>query len=268
VHDRPRRGGPIAWMATHPVAANITLVLLLVGGFFALVNTKQEVFPEFALDFVNVAVAYPGASPEEVEQGIVLPVEEAVRGLDGVKYVRSTANEGSALVSVELLLGADPDRVLADVKSAVDRVRVFPRDAERPVVSLAVRRREVISLVIAGEQSHRTLHQLAERARAELLALDGISQVDLIGVKPVEIGISIPRETLAAYGLSLEEVARQVTAASVELPAGSVKTRAGEVLVRLTDRRRYGAEFADVVLRATAGGAQVRLGDVATIVDG
>jgi multidrug efflux pump subunit AcrB len=261
-------GGPIAWMATHPVAANISMLVLVIGGFLALLKTKQEVFPEFELDLVVAGVTYPGASPEEVEQGIILPIEEAVRGLEGVKEVRSTAAEGGGVVSVELLLGANGDKVLAEVKSAVDRIQIFPRDAERPVVSLATRRREVISLVLAGDQSPRTLHALAERVRSELLAHPDITQVDLQGVRPVEVAIAVDRQTLEGYGLTLEEVARQVTAAQVELPAGTVKTRAGELLVRLSERRREGHEFENVILRGTRTGAEVRLGDVARITDG
>jgi multidrug efflux pump subunit AcrB len=263
----PRRG-PIAWMAKNSVAANILILILLLGGLMSLSRTKQEVFPEFALDVVTVQVAYPGASPEEVEQGIVLAVEEAVRGIEGVQYVKSTASEGMAAIRVELLLGSDADKVLAEVKSAVDRIQSFPQDAERPISSLVMRRREVISLVIAGDQDPRTLHALAEKARADLLALPGITQVELVGVRPVEVSISLSREALEAYGLSMEEVARQVSQGSVELPGGGVKTRGGEVLVRLSDRRRQGAEFADLIMRSTQTGAEVRLGDVATITDG
>ncbi len=262
------RSGPIAWMARNPVASNLLMVALLVGGVFALLSLKQEIFPEFELDMVTIQVPYPGASPAEVEQGIVLAIEEAVRGLDGVKYVRSTSAESMGAVTVEMLLGADPDKVTADVKSAVDRISSFPEEAERPTVSLVSRRRPVVDLVIAGEQSEATLHAIGEKARAELLASPAITQVDLVGVRALEVSIGIRQETLEAYGLSLEEVARQVGAASVEVPSGGIKTEAGEVLLRVSDRKRSVSEFASIVVRSTAGGADVRLGDIATIVDG
>ncbi|HSP79929.1 MAG TPA: efflux RND transporter permease subunit, partial [Myxococcaceae bacterium] len=158
--------------------------------------------------------------------------------------------------------------VLADVKSAVDRITSFPEDAERPTVSLLSRRRQVISLIISGDQELRTLQAIGEKARSELLELPDITQVDLVGVRPLEVAIEIPQEKLEAYGLSLDEVARQVAAASVELPGGGVKTRGGELLVRVSDRRRFAHEFSSIILRGTAQGAQVRLGDIATLEDG
>ncbi len=259
--------GALAWMARNPVAANLLMVVLLVGGFIGSTRIKQEVFPEFDLDMVTVSVAYPGASPADVEQGIILAVEEAVRGIEGVNHVDSTASEGMGTVSIELLLDADPDQVLADVKSAVDRVTSLPEDAERPVISLAQMRSEVIHLVISGDEDVRVLHEVGERARLGLLAQDDITQVELYGVPPLEISVEIPRESLQAYGLTLDGVAAQIRAQALELPGGGVKTAGGEILVRLADRRTSGAELADVIVRGTAGGGEVRLGDVASIHD-
>ncbi len=260
--------GPIAWMANNPVAANLSMGVVLVGGVLAALGMKQEVFPEFELDAVRVFVPYPGASPEEVEQGIVLAVEEAVRPLDGVKRVYSVANEGSANATIDLLRGADGDRVLADVKSAVDRITSFPEEAEKPTTELLSRRRQVISLIVAGPESLRTLHQIAEKARLELLRNPQITQVELSGIPPLEIAVEVPRETLDAYGLTLNEVAQQVTRASVELPGGKLKTKSGELLVRVADRRLTGEAFEDIVLKGTAEGSLVRLGEVAQIRDG
>ncbi len=260
--------GPIAWMARNPVAANLLMIVILVGGLVGALQVKQEVFPEFDLDMVNVSVPYPGATPEDVEQGIVRAVEEAVRGIDGVKRVNSTSGEGVGTVSVELLLDAVPDKVLGDVKNAVDRITVFPLEAEKPQVTLASRRSTVISLVIAADLELRPLHDLAERARADLLGKPEITQVELQGVPPLEIAIEIDRERLEALGLTLDEVARIVGAGSMELPSGGVKTDQGEVLVRVADRALTVADFADIPLRSTADGASLRLGDVASIRDG
>jgi multidrug efflux pump subunit AcrB len=260
--------GPVSWMAKNSVAANLLMLVAIVGGLLSAFSLKQEVFPEFELDVVAVTVTYPGASPSEIEQGIVLAVEEAVRGLDGVKRTQSVAAEGVGNVSIELLLGANPDKVLADVKNAVDRIQTFPLDAEEPTVSLLSRRRAVISLIFSGELEDAMLHDIAERARAELLALPEITQVELAGVRPLEISIEVPRQRLEAYGLTLEQIAQQVRAASVELPGGGIDTKGGEVLVRVADRRKRGSNFGDIMLRSPASTEEIRLSDIATIVDG
>ncbi len=259
--------GSIAWMARNHVAANLLMFVILAGGVFGIFRVKQEVFPEFELDMITVSVAYPGASPAEVEQGIVLAVEEAVRGLDGVKRITAKASEGVGIVNVELLLDADDNKLLADVKSAVDRIRSFPEEAEKPDVSLATRRREVISLIIYGQQPLRALHEIAERAREDLLSSEEITQVEVSGVPPMEVSIEIPQPKLEAYGLSLPEVAVQVRAASIELPGGSIKTRGGELLVRVAERRKSGREFEDIILLSGSDGSEVRLGEIARIRD-
>jgi len=266
--SEPVKRGPIAWMAKNSVASNLGMLICFAAGGAGLFSIKQEVFPEFTLDIVNVTVPYPGASPTEVEQGIVFAIEEAVRGLDGVKLVNSVASEGAASVSVELLLGADPDKVLNEIKNEVDRIQSFPEDAEKPTIAVVSRKREVISLVLYGEQPLSTLHALAERVRSDLLSSSGVTQVEVFGVPPVEVSIEIPRASLEAYGLTLEQVAHRIRAASVELPGGELETSSGEILVRVADRRRDGHEFEDVVLRSTASGHEVRLSDIATIRDG
>ena len=260
--------GAIAWMAQNPVASNLLMVLILAGGVLGLLSTKQEVFPTFSLDMIAVSVPYPGASPAEVEQGIVLAVEDALTGIEGIKRTTSTSSEGSGSVIVELLNGANPDQVLSDVKSAVDRIRSFPEEAEDPNVALASQRSHVISLILSGDQDRRTLHALAEKGRADLLSIDGITQVDVGGVPPLELAIEVSREKLESFGLSSADVSRAIAMASLELPGGQIETRSGQVLVRVADRRTEGFEFGDIIVRGTAQGGVVRLSDVATITDG
>jgi multidrug efflux pump subunit AcrB len=267
-HESRRRGGPIGWMVHNPVAANLLMVVILVGGLLGLLSVKQEVFPEFELDAVVVTVAYPGASPAEVEQGIVLAVEEAINGIDDVKRVSSVAAEGQASVTAELLLGADVDAVLDDVTNAVSRLTTLPDEAEEPTIAAASMRRQVVSLVIAGEHDEATLHQLAERARSALLQREEITQVELEGVRPLEVSIEVPREALESYGLSLDDIARQVGAASIEVPGGGVDTGAGEILVRMADRKRTASDFEAIILRGSRDGSRLRLGDIATVTDG
>jgi len=266
LNAREKRG-PIRWMAGHTVAANLIMLVCLVGGYLSLRNIKQEVFPDVQLDAVMVAVSYPGASPEEVEKGIVLAIEEAVRGLDGVDEVRSVAREGGGSVTVELLLGADVQRLAQDIKSEVDRVRSFPEEAEEPQVNIVSRKRAVLSVALYGDAPDTVLHELGEQVRDHLVQDPAITQVELTGVPPLEISIEISQENLRRYGLTLGEVAGRLRNASVELPGGGLKTKAGEVLVRVMERRDYGREFAELPVITTADGSVVRLRDIATIDD-
>ncbi|EDM76796.1 hypothetical protein PPSIR1_18882 [Plesiocystis pacifica SIR-1] len=260
--------GPLAWMVRNNVAANLLMLVLIVAGGLGILSAKQEVFPEFDLDQVNVTVAYPGASPGEVEQSIILAVEEKVRGIDGVKRVDSTAREGSGTVAVSLLLDANPQEVLADVKNEVDRVTTFPVEAEEPVVSLAKRRSQVVSLILSGDHELQDLHAIAEDARMRLLQHEDITQVELEGVPALELSVEVPRAELERYGLTLDEVAREIGSASLELPAGALESDSGEIRVRVSDRRSTGQAISELILRGTRGGGELRLGDIATITDG
>ena len=260
--------GPIAWMVNNPITANLMMLALLLGGVFTLMTIKQEVFPDFEMDLVNVVVPYPGASPDEVEKGIVLVVEEALRGVDGVKKVTSSASEGNGRISAELLTTANRQRVYQDIQQEIDRIRTFPEEAEEPRVSLASRRRQVIGLVLYGDQTESVLRDVAEQVREELLQKPSITLVEMAGVRAREISISVPQSTLRAHNLTLQQVARTVAQASVELPGGGVKTTAGEILVRIRDRRDWGKEFARIPIISTETGKQLLLGDIANIEDG
>ncbi|MFT6110022.1 MAG: multidrug efflux pump subunit AcrB, partial [Planctomycetota bacterium] len=260
--------GPIAWMATNRIAANLAMIILMVGGLIFSTRVTQEVFPEFDLDQVVVSVSYPGASPAEVEQGILLSIEDQVSGVDDVKKVTSTATEGSGTVTIELVLGGDTGKALQDVKNEVDRITTFPLEAEEPVVSLAARGREVLSVLVHGEMPEASLRSLAERVRDQLLAHDGITVAEIGAAKGYEIAVEIPSENLRSYGLTLPDVANTIRNAALELPAGEVRTNAGKILLRTQERRDMGAEFADLPLVTTDLGTVVRARDIGTVVDG
>ncbi len=257
----------IRWMARNHVAANILMFVLIVGGLFKGYSIKQEVFPEVDLDRVQVSVAYPGAGPEEVEEGILRQIEENLTGIDGIKEITSSASEGIGIVIAEVASGEDQDLVLQDIKSEVDRIVTFPEDAEKPVIAKLVNRAEVISVVVYGDVSDKVLREQAEEIREELLALPGITQVDLGGVRPYEISVEIPEENLRRYGLTLEEVARRIRRASLDLPGGTIKTEGGEILLRTKERRYFGPEYADITVVTNPGGVQVKLADIARIKD-
>ena len=262
------RRGPISWMARNPVAANLLAATLIIGGIIVSLQIKQEIFPEMEIDAVVISVAYPGASPAEVERGVIIAIEEAVRDIEGVDRVNSTAAEGGGSVVVELLEGTDRNKALADAKAAVDRLITLPLDSERPIVSLIDMRREVIQLVLYGDTSEATLRALADRTREELLTHEDITYVDLASVREREISVEVPRERLRELDLTLSDVAAAVRVGAVELPGGGVKTDAGEVLLRTAERRDVGEEFETVPVVTSADGAYLELGDVAQVVDG
>ena len=268
INPDPGAANPLAWMAGNSVAANLIMLLFLVGGLITALNIKQEVFPEFSRDIVSVAVPYPGASPEEVEQGIVLAVEEAVQGLEGVKEVRSTASEGMARIQVEAIEGQDMSRLWQDVESEVSRITTFPDEAEEPEITISAHKRGVLTLALYGARDELVLREAAEIVRDELLQDPGITQVELDGVRDYEVHIAINQDTLRRFGLTLEDVAQTVRRASVDLGAGSVKTRAGDVLVRVMDRRYSAKEYARIPVITRDNGAQILLEDIASVTSG
>ncbi|WP_084407452.1 efflux RND transporter permease subunit [Maridesulfovibrio bastinii] len=258
-------GGPIAWMAGNSVAANLLMIVFLVGGLIMALNIKQEVFPEFDTDTVTISVAYPGSSPEEVEQGIVLAVEEAVMGLDGVDEVTSTANEGSGTVMVEAVEGADLQQLSQDIQNEVDRITSFPEDSEDPVIKVSSRKRQVLSLLVSGNENLHVLRNVAEELRQELISDPGITQVELHDANGLQISIEIPQEKLRAYNLTLHEVADRLADSAVELPGGGVKSSSGEILVRIKERKDYARDFARVPVITGDDGTELYLEDIANV---
>ncbi|MEJ2363384.1 MAG: efflux RND transporter permease subunit [Deltaproteobacteria bacterium] len=265
---KERSGSAIGWMAGHSVTANLLMFVFLVGGLILGLRIKKEVFPDFELDMVNITVPYPGASPEEIERGIILAIEEAILDLEGIKKVTSSAEEGVARVTAEIQEGEDIQAIAQDIKNEVDRITSFPEEAEEPQVVIAKRKRFVVSLALYGNESERVLRELAEVVRDRFLQNPAITQVELVGVRPLEISIEIPQNTLRTYNLTLGEVAQRIRQASVELPGGAIKSESGDILVRIKDRRDYGREFAQIPIVTTQDGTQVLLEDIASIRDG
>ncbi|HOO47081.1 MAG TPA: efflux RND transporter permease subunit, partial [Deltaproteobacteria bacterium] len=261
--------GPIAWMAENHVAANLLMFIFLIGGMIMIsTSIKQEVFPDFEIDMVTITVPYPGASPEEVEKGIILAVEEAIDGIDGIKEVTATAQEGLATVRAELYYDADKQKVSSDIKNAVDRIATFPDDAEDPVVDVPTTEHEVLQLIFYGDVDEYALKELAENAREDLLTYEFISKIEVSNVRPLEIRIEIPQKTLRRYGLTIDDVASVIRQTAVEVPAGELKTKAGKVLLRTMERRDWAREFEDIVVVSDPEGSAVRLGEIAAITEG
>lgn len=263
-----RKEGVIGFMARNSVVSNLLMLLLLAGGLFTMTKIQKEVFPEFQLDFVEVSVAYPGASPAEVEQGVLQPVEEAVRSVQGIKEIVSEASEGSGEISIELIAGSERMRAFQDIDQAINRIRTFPDDIERPVVRLQSRQRDVLQIGLYGDADIWTLRTLAERLRNILLSNPEITQVELGNVPDYETRVEIPRQTLQKYNLTLGQVATIIRQSSNDVPAGAVQTQSGEILLRMQERKQWAEEFGDITIVSSDDGAKVSLSDIATITDG
>jgi multidrug efflux pump subunit AcrB len=254
-------------MAHNHVAANLLMMIFIVGGIVMGFSIKQEVFPELELDLIQVTVAYPGAGPEEVEDGIILKIEENLSSLIGIKEMKSVASEGFGSVTAEILQGEDTDLLLQDIKAEVDRIITFPEDAEKPVVTKIVNKREVVSIMVYGDAPERSLREQAELVRDELLDMPEITQVDLKGVRPYELSIEVKEDTLRQYDLTLGQIADRIRKGSVDLPGGTVKSGGGQILIRTKEKRYRGPEYADITIVEKSDGTEVKLSDIADIND-
>ncbi|MGB1310881.1 MAG: efflux RND transporter permease subunit, partial [Leucothrix sp.] len=260
--------GAIAWFARNHVAANLLMVVILSAGLFTMFNRiPLEVFPAFERDVINISASYPGAAPNEVEEGVVRRIEEAVADLPDIEHITSTASEGSASVNIDLLDGTDKDQLLNEIKSRVDSINDFPDDVDSPTASTSVRIRENINVIVFGDINEAELNRETLKVRDELLQLDGITQVAISGLRPYEIGIEIPEITLQRYQLSLSEISQAIRNSSRDIPAGTLNTDAGEIRIRTLGKATTVADFADINIRSNADGTQIRLGDIANIID-
>jgi len=258
----------IEWMARHPVAANLLMLLIVASGLVSAFSIRQEVFPEISFDTIEVRVVYTGAAPDEIEESIVQRIEEQVQGIDGVDRVYGFAVEGVGLVRIELFRGANVSRKLDEVKSAVDRITTFPELIERPVVREIVNRSRVIELALYGDATESALRELAYRVKDELTALPGISLAEVARVRDYEVSVEVPNEALRAYGLTLQDIAAVVRRASLDLPAGDIRAEGESILLRTKGRNYRRADFERIVVASRPNGAAVRLGEIAHIDDG
>ena len=263
-----RDKGIIAWMINHRVTSNLMMIVFLLGGLYMVTQIKQEVFPEFEFDGVQIVVVYPGSSPEEVEKGIIIAIESAIMGIEGVKEIRSSAAEGMGWVVVWFYSDADRQKVYQDIKQAVDRITTFPQSIERPEVSLMGRQRPVLEIQLYGDVSELVLREMAERARDRLLQHEEISQVDLQGAREQRVLVEVSQEALRRYGLSLQMIAATLGSASVEVPGGKLETPSGQVLLRVKDRRDWARQYAKIPVITTPEGTVIRMKDIATVEEG
>jgi multidrug efflux pump subunit AcrB len=259
----------IAWFARNHVAANLLMATIVFLGYIS-VTTKipLEIFPSFETDTISVQVSLSGATPEDAELSLATRVEDAISDLEGINEIVSRSVEGGTTVSIEVDQDYDPREILADIKSRVDAINSFPDEADRPVVSLATRTRDVISVAISGDVTEQELRNYAEKVRNDLLRIPGVTQIELDGIRDYEISIEIAQDKLREYGLTLNDIAERIGNSSLDLSAGTIDSEGGDILIRSKGQAYNREEFEQIVIKANTDGSIVRLRDIASVNDG
>ncbi len=260
--------GVIAWFAANHVAANLLMILIVVAGLVSLSGIRKETNPEFDLNRIQVSVSYLGAAPQEVEEGVVIKIEEAIQDLQGIKRIRSDSTEGRGRVIVEVKLDADFSQLLSDVKTRVDAISTFPALAEKPIISKLEIRNPVVMLALNGDLTERSRKALGNEIRDELLQLPSVNHVIFFSDRPYEISIEVSEQTLRKYGLTMSEISQAIRSSSIDMPGGTIKSDGGDILLRTKGQAYTGQQFGALVLRTFADGTRLSLGDIATINDG
>lgn len=258
----------IRWITTHPVAADLAMIVVLLAGLASAQSMTQKTFPDFTLDIIVIDVRYPGASPTEIEQSVVRPIEDQLSGVDGVDELTASAVEGRGTVQLRLLLGEDVQRTLDEVKREIDRITAFPEDVEAPTIVQATSPELVLELVLHGPATPAVLKKEAERLKDGIARLDGVSHVQLANALDDQITVEVDRYALAAHDLTVREIGARIGADSLELPAGTIDTDTLSVPLRTLGRNYTQADFERIVVATDPRGGKLRLGDVARVVDG
>ena len=258
----------IAWFVDNPVAANLLMFILIASGLLALNDVRKEEFPNIEAPVVMVTVPYLGAAPAEVETGVCTRIEESIDGVENIVKVKTTAAEGQCNVAVELEMDADKAKALDDIKAQVNAISTFPANTERPIVSQVTMRSLVTQLAVHGKTDERSLKNITESIRKDLLELPEVSLIETLYMRADEISVEVSEATLRRHQLTLDQVAQAIRSSSIDIPGGSVKADAGEIRLRGTGQRYTGQELENVVVAREPGGSRLLLRDIATIVDG
>ncbi|MCB0834882.1 MAG: efflux RND transporter permease subunit, partial [Bacteroidetes bacterium] len=257
--------GILEFSVKYPIWGHM-LILLLVGlGALCLSDMNVNFFPEFPARNVGINVAYPGASPQEMEEGIVLKIEQSLRGIQGIEQTTSVSSENFASITVEGLKGYDPDQLLSEVKNAVDRINSFPVAAEKPTVFRIKSLERVIVLLLKGAVDLLTLKRNAQFIEDELLASGVVSQVTVSGLPDYEFVVEVSENSLRRYGLTMDEIAAAIRRNNLDLSAGSLKSASEEVIIRSRNKRYDPLSLGNIIVRNQTGGGFIRVRDIGSV---
>ncbi len=259
--------GVIAWFANNPVAANLLMLIILAVGLGSAITIQRAMFPALEIEAIFITAPYPGAAPEEVEQGVVLKIEEAINDLDGIKRVESDAYESLARIWIEPNEGYDLPKLLSEIQNRIDAIQEFPEGAEKPVIRQPEVLFPALTVQLSGAIDERGMKSLATEIRRELLSLPEVSSATINGTRDYEISIEISEQLLREYHLTLGDVANVIAASSLDIPAGSVQTRNGDIMLRTLGQAYVQTDFEDIVLKTWPDGTRLLLGDIATVDD-
>ena len=257
----------VTYFVKYPIAANLLAVGMLVFGYFGLANMRSTFFPEVESRIIVVQTVLPGASPEEMEEGVVNKIEENLKGVTGIERITSTSAENAGTLTIEVLQGYDADEIVDDVRNAVDRIPSFPAGLEPPVVFKRENLGFAIAVAIAGDVSLPALKRYARQVETDLLAREGISKIELAGFPEEEIEVAFREPDLIAYGITFQEAASAIRGANLDITGGTIKTEAEELLVRSRQKEYFAPGLRDIVVKTTPQGGVVRLADIADVTD-
>ena len=263
-----RREGIIGWFVRNHVAANLMMFAIIGLGLYSGLNLRQQTTPDFDLNYVSVRVPYLGAAPEEVEEGVVIKIEEAIQDTKGIKKIKSTSSEGIGSVRAEVEIGADINEVLNEIKAKVDAISTFPELTEKPVVYKVEIPTGILFVSIYGDLDEYQRKNIAEEMKDELLNFPEIKSINLLGDRNFEISIEVTENTLREYDLTMSEISAAIRASSIDLPGGRIRTDGGDILLRTKGQVYTGEEFGALVLRTYPDGSRLLLSDIANIDDG
>ena len=260
--------GLIGWFVRNKVASNLLLMTIVLSGLFAMNKVPVESSPQYERKRLFVKASYPGATPVDMEESVASRIEEAIADLPGITELRATASSGSASVTMQVDEGFKYREVVDEVKARVDMIRNFPDDMEIPEVGVMSRRFEVISVVVVADLPEKELQSVAQRVRDDIAAIDGVTQVDLTGVRPFELSINTSEKTLREYGLTLGDIAQSIRRSSLSLPAGSIQSNERELSIRTNKQAYTGRDFGNIVIKTNKDGTLLRVRDIASVNDG
>ena len=261
------RRGAIAWMAGNGVTPNLLMLFFIIGGLLMAWQIKKEVYPNYQHNSIRIWVHYPGSTPAEMEQGVTLPIENAINGIEGIKEIHGWANSAGSNLTAELMNGVDAERVLREVESAVNRAPL-PAGAEKPRIFRNETRDQSFELVLYGDADLIALKETSTEIRNILLSSPGITQVEIGGFSKYEVQVQVDSLTLQQYGLGLDDIANSISRHAINQSGGRLETAGGDILLQIDESRGWAEDFSDIVVMQTPSGSKRYLEDIATIRDG